>query len=240
MTIRRRKRPAVSDRERVRRDPPARTAPLRAWPGSLRAPDSWNAREDLAGVVANVGARADHRVDGVRLGYEVIERHMQRAGKPRKKIAPSRSEIQDTIAQVFRSLSELMPLMANLVNSPAAAGLVQNLLFNNPLAQPPNHNRSRDAAARVDIELSSPRPVTVTIELHEEAERRALAIAGLHDRHGRKLTLAAIAFASAKGRKRACLRIRLPDGQRPGIYSGVLLDRSTSEPRGVLTVRVAR
>jgi hypothetical protein len=240
MTIRRDKHTAASDGARVRRDAPARTAPLRAWPGSLRTPDSWDAREDLAGVAAKPRAQADHGVDGVKLGYEVIERHMRRAAKPRKMIADTQSEIQNTIAQLFRSLAELMPLMANLVNSPGAAAIAQNLLFNNPLRQPVNNNGSHDTAARVDVELSSPRPATVAIELHAEAERRALTIAGLHDRRGHKLTLAAIAFAPAKGRKGARLRIRIPDGQRPGIYSGVLLDRSTSEPHGILTVRVAR
>jgi hypothetical protein len=247
MTIRRSKRP--TDTARVRRDPPARTTPIRAWPESLRSPDSWNAGERLVTASANQNQRASHSVDGIKLGYEVIEQHIRHAATVRQRRRPHKStkpighrqsEIQDTIARVFRSLSELMPLMAELVNSPAAAGVAQNLLFNNPLVQTSNHASSGDAAGRVTIELSSPRPATVTIELHAEAEHRGLAITGLHDRRGRKLALDAITFTPAKGRRRACLRLRLPDGLAPGVYSGVLLDRSTSEPRGVLTVRLAR
>ncbi len=219
----------------------------------------------MAGIAARPGFMEFPREPRRRLcqreqGYEVIERHIRqgaaesatrgqsqtatigqgrRAAKLTKK-AHTQNELQGTITRVFRSLSELMPLIVDLVNSPGAAGLAQNLFFNNPLAQPPNHNRSHDAAARVDIELSSPRPATVSIELHPDAERRALAIANLHDLRGRTLALDAIAFTPAKGRKRARLRVRVPDGQPPGIFSGVLLDRSTSEPRGVLTVRVSR
>lgn len=247
MTTRRRKRP--TDSARVRRDPPGRTAPIRAWPGSLRPGDSWNSHERLATASATGNASTSHAVDGLKLGYEVIERHLRQAatvGKRRRAAKSStggehrQSEIQETIARLFRSLSELMPLMGELVNSPGAVGLAQNLLLNNPLVKPPNPASSRDAAARVAIELSSPRPATVTVDLHAQAERRTLAIAALHDLRGRRLAVDAIGFTPAKGRQHARLRVRLPDGQPAGVYSGVLLDRSTSEPRGVLTIRLAR
>lgn len=203
----------------------------------------------MAAVTALNKAGAGQRVDGVKLGYDVIEQHMRQAAAagPRSRSAKAgkianhqRNEIQDTVARLFRALSELMPLMGELVNSRTAAGLAQNLLFNNPLVQAPNQVPHGDAAARVTIEVSSVRPASVTIELHPEAERRALATAGLHDPRAGKPALSGIVFSPAKGRKKAYLRIRVPDSQPAGVYSGVLRDRSTGEPRGVLTVRLAR
>jgi hypothetical protein len=247
MTIRRKSRAGGAARPRIKRKPPARTAPIRAWAGTMRPSDAWNSHERMNAAVAAGGTSADRRVDGVRLGYDVIEEHMRQAAAVSlraRKPKPARTrdhrpeEIQDTIARLFRSMSELIPLIGDLVNSRAAVGLAQSLLTN-PLLRTPDGIAS-EVTSRVVIEVSSSRPASVNIELHPAAERLALATTGLHDHTDRKPALSGIDFTPAKSRSKARLRICVPDDQPVGIYSGVLYDRSTGEPHGVLSVRLVR
>jgi hypothetical protein len=239
-------------RIRVRRARPARTAPLRHWPGALRQPDSWQPDGPLA-TDSGIGAesrRANGAIDGVKLGYSVIEEHMRRAESVERQYRSKRAkeptgggpDLQDTVARVFRSVADLVPLVGQIINSASAAGFNQTVALGSPLAAA-NHPDRRgflEANSAVEIELSSPQPVKATLDLRPGADRLALVTTGLYAPGIDKPVVKGIEFAKAAKGKKASLRIRVPRMTAGAICSGLLLERESGEPQGVLTVRVAK
>lgn len=226
-----------------------RTHPDRSWTGALRLDDSQNfSRADAAGSAA-AKAGSNGAFDGVQAGYDVIEAHIRRARavaaqyaekRTRRSSGDSAEDLKATIAQIFRTLSDLAPVVGELVNTIGAEGFAQALSGINPFAPVSNGNGFTPAAARVVMELSSKRPIAASCDLRAGAERLRLMTRGLEARSGQRIAPTALTFAPAQGRKSAALRIRLPDAQSSGIYCGMLFDQQTGEPQGIVTVRVAR
>ena len=252
MTIRKSTGSGEGQRARVRRAPPARTAPLRTWPGALRKPDSWHPDGPLAtdsGTGAE-GRRANDVIDGVKLGYSVIEEHMRRAESVERQYRSKRAkeptsggpDLQNTVARVFRSVADLVPLMGQIINSAGAAGFNQTVAFGSSPAAGNHTERGGflEANSSVEIELSSPQPVKATLELRPGADRLALVTTGLYAPGIEKPVVKGIEFAKAAKGKKASLRIRVPRMSAGVICCGLLLERESGEPQGVLTVRVAK
>jgi hypothetical protein len=215
----------------------------------LRPGDSWNSSSSLAPPSKTAKAVADGAFDGVQAGYDLIENHIRRArtvaaqyGKERisKRPVDRSEEIKATVASVFRTLADLAPVIGGLINTIGAEGFAQALSGVNPLAVGSNGANFSSASARVIIELSSKRRTAASCDLRSGAERRRLSTSGLATRSGQRIGAEALTFAPAQGSKPAALRIRLPDDQASGIYGGLLFDQISSEPQGVVTIRVAR
>jgi hypothetical protein len=192
---------------------------------------------------------ADGAFDGVQAGYDVIEKHIRRAravtaqsGKERisKRPVQRNEEIRTAVARVFRTLSDLAPVVGGLINTIGAEGFAQALSGVNPLTGVSSRANFSPAASRLVIELSSKRRAAISCDLSANAERRRLMSRGLEARSGQRLGAKALTFAPASGDKPAALRIRIPDNQPSGIYCGLLLDRMSGEPQGIVTVRVTR
>jgi hypothetical protein len=245
-------------RGRVRREPPLRLQPDRSWTRVLRKSDSWSPGSSVtapsrqaAPIIADATAdgAGDRAFDGVRAGYDLIETHIRRAravaaqyGKERisKRPVQRSEEIKAAVARVFRTLSDLAPVVGGLINMIGAEGFAQALSGANPLTGVSGGANFSPAASRVVIEISSNRRAAVSCDLSAGAERRRLTTRGLEARSGQRLGRKALTFAPASGGKPAALRIRVPDNQPSGIYGGLLLDRMSGEPQGVVTVRVTR
>jgi len=243
--------------ERIRRPPPARTDPLRAWPKVLRNGGSWGAVGALAAArsptaeepeVDGRGAEGDG-ADGARLGYAVIEKHIRQArtiaaqygnGRTGKKSVPRNEDVTEMLARIFRSLSDLTPLVGELFNNLGARNFTQLLGAMNPAGATANGNGLVSAGARIVIEVSSKRRATVSCELRATAERQRLMTRGLEGSSGGARVVTAVTFLPAKGIKPARLQIHIPDDQPAGVYSGLLVARVSGEPQGVVSVRVGR
>ncbi len=237
---------------RVRRARPARTAPLRTWPGALRQPDSWQPDGPLA-TASGTGAesrRDNGAIDGVKLGYGVIEEHMRHAESVERQYRSKRAkeptggvpDLQNTVARMFRSVADLVPLVGQIINSAGAAGFNQTVTLGSPLAagNHTGHGGFLEANSSVEIELSSPQPVKATLELRPGADRLVLVTTGLYAPGIEKPVVKGLEFAKAAKGKKASLRIRVPRMSAGAICSGLLLERESGEPQGVLTIRVAK
>jgi hypothetical protein len=241
-------------RGRIRREPPVRSQPDRGWTRVLRKSDSWSPGSSVTApskqakpIVAD--SAGDGRFDGIQAGYDVIETHIRRAravaaqsGKERDNQRPVQrsEEIKAVVARVFRTLSDLAPVVGGLINTIGAEGFAQALSGANPLTGVSSGAKFSPAASRLVIELSSNRHAAVSCDLSAGAERRRLMTRGLEARSGQRLGAKALTFAPTSGGKPAALRIRVPDDQPSGIYCGLLLDRMSGEPQGIVTVRVTR
>jgi hypothetical protein len=252
MTIRKNSGIIEGRRVRVRRIPPARTVPLRKWSGALKGSGSWKPEVPLA-ADAREGSES-HRtygaIDGVKLGYSVIEQHMRRAESVARqyrsrqlKESPTRgADFQEAVARVFRSVADLVPLLGEIINAAGAVGFNQNLPFGSSAGTGNHAERGGflEANSRVDIALSSLRHATATLELRPGADRLPLLSTGLYASGIEKPVVKRIEFSSGTDGKKALLRIRVPRGRVGAIYCGLLFDRGSGEAQGVLTVRVVK
>ncbi|HUO68581.1 MAG TPA: hypothetical protein VMV37_13655, partial [Gammaproteobacteria bacterium] len=101
-----------------------------------------------------------------------------------------------------------------------------------------NVNGNGSAGGRhndVEIELISPYPTTVSLDLRSTPDAM-LSVPALRAADDSKPALADIAFHD--GAARPVLRIRIPEGQPADTYSGVVVDARTHQPRGTLCVSV--
>lgn len=204
-----------------------------------------------SGSAFAANAAADNAVSeearlGIETAYRVIDQHLQegkRAAQARmsreggmgaegfaKAMAgPAASgiaqdSIQELVAQGIRLYSNLAPLWASMLDSVASSTFA--------------HDRARADGAPVIIEIASSRMTRVTVDLAPNAVAGTLAINGLHSLEAEKPPLRDVVLALDTGSNHAVVRIRVPDGQPAGTYSGVIVGKDSGEPRGTITLRV--
>lgn len=244
----------MNDRRRLHREDPVRTGPIRNWATLYRRSDSWGTRDSsMSRESANDGAQNDSTNDmvtrGVKLGYRVIEEYLRQGQQAAQQInnrsySPGAmgNDIQEMVGRLVRYYIDLGALWGDLINS-----LVANPEFLNSLLrpfQPPStpsttNGASANGATAVAIEVVSTRPTQVTLDLHPHLEKYSLATYDLRAVDPEKPPLTDITFESSPDPGPVRLRIRVPDGQPPDIYTGVIVDKTTNLPRGTLSVRIA-
>jgi len=277
----------MSDRPRVRRKEPERTAPIRDWSNMFRGPGAQDAAarstdSDAAGLhvnnltadgvangsaaisasTAQTGLVNEEARAGIEAAYRIIEEHLQEgrlaaeaqrgrgggagptafatAGGPGVGIAAD--SIQEMVAQGIRFYSSLAPLWASLVNSIASAAVMRDSAADGisapPIASAPMPRRSATTTsfAPVVIEIASTRMTRVTVDLPPHVQN--LTIGGLLALEPEKPPLREISLTIEPGSNRPLVRIRVPESQPPGAYSGVIVDGESGEPRGTLTLRI--
>jgi hypothetical protein len=150
----------------------------------------------------------------------------------------SSAAVEDLIAQGVRFYSNLLPLWVDFFNSLAASGATDEFFkaLRTSVSSDGFGRPDHDTPA-VTIEVASRRPAQVALDLRPRADLASLAIAGLRTLDPDKRALTEVAFVAGPDR-RILLRIHVPDTHPAGLYTGVIVDRATGDPRGTLSVRV--
>jgi hypothetical protein len=202
---------------------------------------------------------------GIETAYRVIDEHLQEGRRAAQAqsgrdggaragafatanpsgVGMATDSIQEMVAQGIRFYSSLAPLWGSLVNSIANSAVVRDTaaaasaMSAAPLAPAPLR---RDATAMglapVIIEITSTRMTRVAVDLAAPVGAANLAIGGLHALEAGKPPLKEIALTTEPGSHRAVVRIRVPEIQPAGVYTGVIVDRESGEPRGTITLRI--
>ena len=247
----------MNDRERHRRKDPARTEPVRNWSTIYRPSDSWDAASEKppspapAGQVHN-GSPPEGVPYGVEVGYRVVEEHIRQgqaaaqqfnsraaSHEPGRKDAQAAPEdVQQLLQRMFQSFSDLVPLWLELINTVASSRFSPSPLNQSQPGHPQAGATPGDAASAVSVEVVCTRPTRVALQLQAPCDGRHLATHGLRSIDPAKPAIAEVAFVSDPARNGACLRINVPEDQPAGIYTGVVIDTNSGEPRGTLSVRV--
>jgi hypothetical protein len=184
--------------------------------------------------------------DGITKGYQLIEEHIRRAraavagaDKPRKRKQAgfNDDDVRTVVAEIFRSLSELLPMLGDVINRIGAEGITRLLTSASNAAGGAPAIGITPASSRVKIEISSKRPASANLELRTGAEKLKLSVHPLIRKHSGDGALKSLTFSSPKRRIRS-LRIDIPVQQAPGTYTGVVVDSQSGEAQGVLTVYV--
>lgn len=242
----------MTARPRLHRPEPERTEPLRHWSHLYRAPESWQpdgtGAEPPPGAAPANDAWSDVVADGVAVGYRVIEEQIRQGQRVAEQIgsasygaAAMSGDVREAGERLVRFSADLVALWMDFVNTTMANGdLMRGMTAAwappgaaaAPASAPP-------AAAAVTVEVQSSRPLRVSVELKPGGERRALATHGLRALEPDKPALDDVAFVADRDSAGPVLRLRVPDGHPPGVYSGVVLDAQSGEPLGTLTARLS-
>jgi hypothetical protein len=238
----------MSERKR-RHGNPARFGPVRHFANIYSRPGGSNGDANSESPASHQprhpkGSRSDQVSAGVGLAYRVIEKYLNEGRRvaeqfnrqPHRQGATTRP-FQEFVNRMLRYQAELLPLWLDLLGSLTKVDFAG-------IADPEGSDRRQlrkraSTNGKVAIELTSSRPIEISFELQEDSESISLVTPGLHALEPRKPTLTDIHFVPRAGRGRSKLRVRIPNRQPPGTYSGVIVDRKTGDIRGTLSVRVA-
>ena len=81
--------------------------------------------------------------------------------------------------------------------------------------------------------------MSVSLELPPGVDLSTLSVPGLVSLNGDPGLLTGVSIAPSGPGTKPVLNIRVPDGQAPGTYSGVVIDSQIQEPRGMLSIRIS-
>ncbi len=236
----------MSDRERLRREEPERTGPIRNFSGLYQ----WSGSETRSAKPSSPSSGSDEgpedsREESVGLAYRVIEKHIsdgkKSAGQFNNKsynMSALTDGLQDVLERTIRSQIELIP---GWIDALGSAFRVDPARMPYPPASPANsqfNGAAKQASKPISIEVASVRPVRVSINFSENGE--PLPVVSLRDGLDEtkpQLSGVSFAFDAASGEMK--VRISVPDNQPPGVYSGVIVSRETGEPLGTLSVQIA-
>lgn len=252
----------MSDNHRLHREDPVRTGPIRRWSMPHHQSDSWGTHSPSGSQGSTKDATTTAPVDevvahGVRLGYRVVGEHLRQGQQVAQQLNTRSYDvgkrgdgIQGLAERVFRDAADLLMMWLDMVNTVARdSGAARNGLHS---GQPPveasfpgmnGQGVSLTAAGRshgtaVALEIVASRPTQVTLDLYPRSEELLLVTHGLRAVDPEKPALTDISFSAGLDGGLMRVRICVPEGQPPDLYTGVVIDKHTGQVRGTLSVQI--
>jgi hypothetical protein len=231
-------------------------------PVSAPQDERWQER---LGEAAGAGLE-DAVADGVRLGYGVIEDQIRRAQGLASRLSPgsqgllgaglsgSQDEIRALLDQLLRTYGDLTNVWLQVLHAALGNADVLNALFGKDGAKangtsaagnegrqaaPESAPKASQSAAAVAFSVLASGPVEIDIRLFGGGFGSASPVMReLCARESGAPPLADVALIPAAGDEPARVVVRVPAEQPPGLYQGLILDRRSDAPLGVLGVRL--
>lgn len=257
MTTRKRARASKRSRpDRIRRPELERHGPIRDATTYLRDSDSWNekpqdgtSREDGQGQGSKVGSFDDVVTQGVRLGYKVIEQYIsqgqrvaEQISRPFQKGVPEAgaADVAQGVVRLYKDMADVWGNALDvMVRNPVFWSLLGSLAQSNGThlsgAMPGTLNGT---GAAFSVQITSARPTEVMLNVTPSVQPFTPLVHALHAPDPAVPPLTSIAFEKSPKTNMPVLLLKIPSRQPPGLYTGVVVDRDTNQPRGTLTVRV--
>jgi hypothetical protein len=231
----------VSD-DRFHRPEPPRAGPYRDFANILRSagPRSDPDQGDPGETPEPPGSFV---AEGVRAAYEVVDAYLRQGqhvartlGLPSyERIVPA-NRLNELSARWIQASGELVAIglefLGSLAEGMAAVGYAP---LRPPGALEPCPPRARSVA--IHYEIASSRPALPHCEFLPGRETVSLASHGLRCLEVGHATIP-VEFEPDAHESRVLVRIRVPDGQPPGLYSDTLLDAATGESVGTLSLKL--
>jgi hypothetical protein len=240
----------MGDRKRLHRDDSARIAPIRNFSKLYSRSSSANgthaakaAQPDAPLRTAGSGPLAE----GVELAYNVIEKYIAEgrqtaeglSNQPYNATRAPNDNLQVLVERILRFQAEMLPLWIETLATLVKVDPTQNGYAPSSDGWPRSNGAPKAETMAVTIEVVSLRPVQVSVELPPNSEPQSLVALGLSAVDSGKPILKDISFVPDEVAGRIKLRLRIPEIQPPGTYSGVIVNRENGETRGTLSVRIA-
>jgi hypothetical protein len=249
----------MSFNDRVKRPPLERMQAIRNWSTLFKGPGTDGGTP--APGDSDQASLNDVVTRSVDLGYRVVDEYIRQGQKAAQRLndrsygaQTMAGDAQDLAMRMTQYASDFAAVWLQLVQL-AAAG--------NPSPPAPKaggggeratpeavaatadtttglspHSEAREEAIRVRIEMRSAQPAEVAVDLRPDAARQPLIVHALRAVDAEKPRLTEVSFEPGSDLGAACLRIRVPVGHPPGIYSGLMIDEATSRPVGSVSVTI--
>jgi hypothetical protein len=243
----------MSERQRLRRQKPARMEPMRDWSNLYRASDSWETPQappeaDPTDEGARNGAGNNAVEHGVHAGYRVVDEHIRQiregqwvAGEINHGPYDTRGigdDVLDIFERIYRYSRDLMPLWSDLAGLLARGPRLLRDLALNRAEDFETRSNANNGGTAIAVEVSSRRRTRVCIDLRADADALALAVRGLYAIDPAKPPLTEACFVRANGDDGVTLQVHVNDDQPAGVYSGVIVELESGVPRGTLSVTI--
>jgi hypothetical protein len=184
--------------------------------------------------------------EGVELAYTVIEKYIAEgrrtaeglSNQPYATRAPN-DNLQVLVERMLRFQAEMLPLWIETLAKLVKVDPARNGYAPTPDGGPRSNGAQKAETMAVVIEVVSLRPVQVSAEIRPNSELQSLVALGLSAVDAGKPILKDISLVPDEVAGRIKLRLRIPESQPPGTYSGVIVNRDSGETRGTLSIRIA-
>ena len=242
--------------ERIRRPNLERRRPIRDATNYLRDSDSWSenapndsSRKDSTAEQSAGGSFDDVVTQGVKLGYKVIEQYItqgqrvaEQISRPFQKGVPEAgtADVVQGMVRVYKDMADVWGNALDLmVRNPVfwswLGSFGQNGGMHAPNGAPGTLNGT---GAAFSVEIASARPTEVMLNVEPSPQPYTPFVHALHAPDRRVPPLTSIAFQKSPKSNMPVLLLKIPSKQPSGLYTGVVVDSDTNQPRGTLTVRV--
>jgi hypothetical protein len=237
----------MGDRKRLHRGDPERVGPIRDFSNLYSRSESVNGAHPAKPVPSDAPCKAGSGplAEGVELAYSVIEKYIAEGRRTAEGISSqpysiraTNDNLQDILERMLRFQAEMLPLWLETLTTLVKVDASRNGHGPAPDAWP-RSNGGHNKPMAVSIEVVSLRPVQVSVELQPNSDARSLVSLGLNAIDSSKPALTDISFVPDEVTGRITLRLRIPESQPTGTYSGVVVNRDTGETRGTLSARIA-
>jgi hypothetical protein len=257
----------VSVSDRPKRPAPERTQPIRSWStlfGVPRAPGSDpGADPDAPAIDPRSAGLSDVVSRSVDLGYRVIDEYLRQGQKAARRFndrsygtQAMAGDLQDLGMRMTQYASDFAGVWLEFIQLAATKnGAAQDARAAGSTVQPPAPAAGDAAAAaatgsapiepltseptRVRLEVYATQPIEVSIDLHPSATKLPLLVHALRAVEADTPRITEVSFEAGSDDEPPRLRIRVPPGQPPGVYSGLIIDGQTSRPAGSVSVRIS-
>ena len=255
MTTRKRARATKrSGPDRIRRPDLERHGPIRDATTYLRDSDSWNektqdgtSREDGQG--SKVGSFDDVVTQGVKLGYKVIEQYIsqgqrvaEQISRPFQKGVPEAgaADVVHGVVRLYKDMADVCGNALDLIaRNPGFWSWLGSFAQSNGTHAPGGMPGTLNGTgAAFSVEITSTRPTEVMLNVGPSPHPYIPLVHALHAPDRRVPPLTSIAFQRSPKSNMPVLLLKIPAKQPSGLYTGVVVDKDTNQPRGTLTVRV--
>ena len=164
----------MSDSKRIRRDDPVRTGPIRNFSGLYSWSGANGNSSHLSTSPSSEGGAGEgqkgSRDEGVGLAYRVIEKHINDGkrnaghfnGQPYN-IRPITDGFQELLEKTLRYQSELVPLWLEALSTAVRFDPGRAAYPREDVGRPESRDGHNNGTKAISIEMSSSRPVQVSI-----------------------------------------------------------------------------
>ena len=252
----------MSISDRPKRPSPERTQPIRSWSTLFAVPSADGGDPDpppAAPAPESRGAGLSDVVSrSVDLGYRVIDEYIRQGQNAARRLndrsygtQAMTGDLQELGMRMTQYASDFAAVWLEFVQLAAtkngAAGGADSAA-QSPAATPGDAvvaaatGSAPDAEpgerTRVRIEVQATQPTEVSVDILPSATRLPLLVHALRAIEPDAPRIAEVAFEAGSDDDPPRLRIRVPPGHPPGVYSGLIIDPHTSRPAGSVSVRI--
>lgn len=236
----------MNDEDRIKRPKPERDRPLRSM-SSFLGTDARDGRAARGDGAANGEPRLDDVVSrSVDLGYRVIDEYVRQGqrvarGIGERSYSPGAmvSDLQELSGRLAEYAADFASVWSELIQLAARSGLGQATGGTAAPEAPVPPRRSapdREASTRLRITVIATRAAEVSVDLRGFDDHARLLVHALRAVDPAKPRIADVTLSRPSADESPELRIRIPDDQPAGTYSGIIVDAETNRPVGTVSV----